>query len=117
MYKDVFADFAIVILRLISVSLFLVSVTICTKYTTFSSCSMGFPSIEMSIFGVYFDPVVTIVFVFIATGPPREFRGTGALRPPTNEASRNFVWSRTLLWKIIAGLPYETPHTLKHLVL
>ena len=38
-------------------------------------------------------------------------------RPPASEASRKFLWSRPLLWKIIAGLPYEDPDTLKNLVL
>ena len=27
-----------------------------------------------------------------------------------SEASRKCLWSRTLQWKTIAGLPYEAPH-------
>ena len=53
-------------------------------------------------------------------GLPREFRGPGAKeedKPPASEASRKVSWSRTLLFKIIASLPYEAPHTLKNLVI
>ena len=45
-------------------------------------------------------------------GPPREFRGPGAKEEdeaPASEESRNFIWSRTLPWKIIVCLPYEAP--------
>ena len=50
----------------------------------------------------------TLLKEFIRAGPPREFRGPvekRKMRPPASEASRKFLWPRTLLWKIIAVLP------------
>ena len=38
-------------------------------------------------------------------------------RPPASDASRKVARSRNYLWAITAGLLYEAPQTLKHLVL
>ena len=44
-------------------------------------------------------------------------RGERKTRPPASEKSRKFVGYINEVWKIIAGLLYEDPQTLKHSVL
>ena len=66
--------------------------------------------------GTYTKGKVSNLNLLLHAGPPRKFMNPEApgqkrkMRPPASEPNRQFLWSRTLLWKFITGLPDEAPH-------